>query len=71
MRRTSPAAGRYRRRRPERGKTYNRPRREGKQHRRWPGDPELITVKTLKRLREAEVILYDRSPSRYCLPGRG
>lgn len=25
-----------------------------------PGDPELITVKALKRLREAEVILYDR-----------
>lgn len=25
-----------------------------------PGDPELITVKALKRIREADVILYDR-----------
>ncbi|MBM6996239.1 uroporphyrinogen-III C-methyltransferase [Paenibacillus sp. DXFW5] len=25
-----------------------------------PGDPELITVKAMKRLREAEVVLYDR-----------
>ncbi|MGG6313607.1 uroporphyrinogen-III C-methyltransferase [Paenibacillus macerans] len=25
-----------------------------------PGDPELITIKAVKRLREAEVILYDR-----------
>ncbi len=25
-----------------------------------PGDPELITVRGLKRLRQADVILYDR-----------
>lgn len=38
-----------------------------------PGDPELITVKGLRRLREAEVVLYDRliSPEllEECRPG--
>ena len=28
-----------------------------------PGDPELITVKGLDRLRRADVVLYDRSGS--------
>ena len=36
-----------------------------------PGDPELITVKAMNRLREAEVVLYDRLVSEELLPYAG
>ncbi|MEG6590023.1 uroporphyrinogen-III C-methyltransferase, partial [Paenibacillus barengoltzii] len=36
-----------------------------------PGDPELITVKAMNRLREAEVVLYDRLVSEELLAYAG